>query len=369
MSCPIVASINLAALRHNISIVKKCAPQQKILAMIKSNAYGHSNVAMATAMADEVNAFGVARLDEALALRDARIYTPIVLMSTRLFTDELPVMAELNFELVVFHLDQVRILESTHLNKPLTVWLKVDSGMHRLGFRPENVPSVIERLKAIPYIRQPMNLMSHLSSADQLTSGITENQLEVFQPFAKNWDGPISMANSAAILRWPQAHYDWVRPGIMLYGVSPFPNRLGPDEDLQPVMTLRSELIAIEHLKRGDAVGYGATWHCPEDMSVGVVAAGYGDGYPRHALSGTPILVNGQETGIVGRVSMDTLSVDLRHFPHAKIGDPVVLWGEGLPAEIIANHCNTIAYELFCNVARRVRIKLIDEPRTTPDLT
>jgi alanine racemase len=234
------------------------------------------------------------------------------------------------------------------------VWLKVDTGMHRLGFLPAEVPAIWQRLTSCPLVKQAPRLMTHLANADDLHDSTSQKQIERFNAVLPGATALRSVANSAGILGWLGSHSDIDRPGILLYGVSPFKQETGCDRRLYPVMTLKSELIAIKACRQGDAVGYGGSWRCPQDMTVGVVAIGYGDGYPRHAPSGTPVLVNGQRVPLIGRVSMDMICVDLHSLSEAQLGDEVVLWGEGLPAEEVASAAGTIAYELFCGVTNRV---------------
>ena len=350
------AQINLHALRHNLQRVREAAPQSRVMAMVKANAYGHGMVRVARALVDAgANALGVASVDEAIMLRDAGITAPITLLEGFFAPAELMLIQQHNFDVVIHHPAQLAILEATVLATPVTVWLKVDSGMHRLGFAAEQVFQVWQRLAACRSVRGHVRLMTHLASADDLASPQTLQQLACFNAATAEINAGRSIANSAAILGWPQTHDEWVRPGIMLYGASPFINDTAIAHDLKPVMTLTSELIAINHYKKGDAIGYAASWVCPHDMPVGVVAMGYGDGYPRHAVSGTPVLVNGKRVPLIGRVSMDMLSVDLSSQPQAHIGDAVTLWGEGLPVEEVARRASTISYQLLCGVTRRVR--------------
>ena len=260
----------------------------------------------------------------------------------------------MELDIVVHDISQVEMLEQTKLSEALSIWMKLDTGMHRLGFLPELANEVVVRLKASACVKN-IRLMTHLASANDRESPMTSEQIECFNQFNENLNMEKTIANSAGVIAFPDAHVDWVRPGIMLYGVSPFLDSNGPQEALKPVMTLQSKLITVKQLKKGEPVGYGATWRCPEDMSVGVVAAGYGDGYPRHAQSGTPVLVNGKRVDLIGRASMDMLTVDLRSQPQAKTGDPVILWGEGLPVEEVANHAETIPYEVLCGVHKRLK--------------
>lgn len=350
------AQINLHALQHNLRRVRAAAPQSRVMAMVKANAYGHGMVRVARALVDAgADALGVASIDEAMMLRDAGITAPITLLEGFFEPAELVLIQQHGLDVVIHHPVQLAVLEATPLAVPITVWLKVDSGMHRLGFAPEQVSGIWQRLNTCRSVRGSVRLMTHLASADDPASPQTLQQLVCFDEATTGIVAERSIANSAAILGWPQAHGQWVRPGIMLYGASPFINDTAIAHDLKPVMTLTSELIAINHYKKGDAIGYAASWVCPHDMPVGVVAMGYGDGYPRHAVSGTPVLVNGKRVPLIGRVSMDMLSVDLSSQPQARIGDAVTLWGEGLPVEQVARCASTIPYQLLCGVTQRVR--------------
>lgn len=347
-------SLDLAALRHNLHTLRKAAPESRVMAAIKANGYGHGLERVARTLSD-VDALGVACLEEAISLREAGITTPITLLEGFFHADELPLICQHNLDVVIHHVQQIEVLERQILSAPLKVWLKVDSGMHRLGIPAADTSALWQRLAAIQGV-EVRALMTHLASADDLNDGATARQLALFSEVTKGLPGERTIANSAGLLGWPASHADYNRPGIALYGVSPFINGRGAEYDLRPVMTLRSELIAVNRLKKGDAIGYGGSWSCPEDMAVGVVAVGYGDGYPRHAVSGTPVLLNGERVPLVGRVSMDMISVDLRRQPEAQMGDEVVLWGEGLPVEEIAEYAATIPYELLCGVTGRVRI-------------
>lgn len=347
------ATIDLAALRHNLQRLREASPNSRLMAAVKANAYGHGLVRVARALGD-ADALAVASLEEAVALREAAIDSPITLLEGLFHHDELPLACEHGFDLVIHHLPQVEMLEQQAVTSPLRVWLKVDSGMHRLGVQPDEVKPLWQRLSALESV-EVVGLMTHLANADDLNAPMTERQLALFHQSCAGLPGERTIANSAGILGWPQSHAEWNRAGISLYGASPFMGGRGEQQGLRPVMTLRSELIAVKWLKKGDAIGYGGCWQCPEDMPVGVVAMGYGDGYPRHAETGTPVLLNGKRVPLVGRVSMDMITVDLRGQPEAGVGDEVVLWGEGLPAEEIAECAGTIPYELFCGVTQRVR--------------
>lgn len=354
------AVISRCALRHNLQQVRRLAPHSRLIAVIKANAYGHGALATALALKD-ADGYGVARLSEALVLRQEGITKPILLLEGFLSKDELPLLAENHFETVVHNIEQLFALEQTVLPHPITVWMKLDTGMHRLGVRPEEAEAFYQRLSQCKNVRQPVNVVSHFARADEPTCGATERQLDIFTTFTEGKPGLRSIAASGGILLWPQSHYDWVRPGIILYGVSPLDDRsTGKDFGCQPVMTLTSSLIAVREHKAGEPVGYGGTWISERDTRLGVVAMGYGDGYPRAAPSGTPVLVNGREVPIVGRVAMDMICVDLGPQAQDKAGDAVVLWGEGLPVERIAEITKVSAYELITRLTSRVAMKYFD---------
>ncbi len=350
MSRPLRADVDLEALRANLRRARAVAPHSRVMAVVKANAYGHGLIPIARTLAD-ADALAVACLDEALELRDAGVDTPILLLEGCLDPAELINAARHGLSTVVHSEDQLRMLEQTRLAHPISVWLKVNTGMNRLGIEPSEARAFHSRLAELG---AGTVFMTHLASADDREAGVTGRQLQCFDDAISGLEGPQSIANSAATLAHPNTHRDWVRPGIMLYGASPFPDSVGLDEGLVPVMTLRSALIAIRDCHAGEAVGYGGDWRCPEAMRIGVVAIGYGDGYPRHARSGTPVLIGGQCAPLVGRVSMDMITVDLRDIPDAAIGDDVVLWGNDLPVEAIAESSDTISYELFCRLTRRV---------------
>ncbi|ALG66924.1 alanine racemase [Beggiatoa leptomitoformis] len=352
MTRPTQAIIYSSALRANVQRIRELAPQQKVIAVLKADGYGHGAVRVANVLATLVDAFAVCSLDEALVLRHAGITTPILLLEGFFSVDELPIIAAQQLETVVHTQWQIEHILASQL--PVKVWLKVDTGMHRLGFLPEETEAIWKRLNQCDTLLKPVPLMSHLSCADERQNKTTIEQLSVFNELLRRISTEASFANSAGILAWQATHCDWVRPGIMLYGVSPFPDTVAKDEGLQSVMQLQSALISVKQYRKGDSIGYGATWRCPQSMPVGVVAVGYADGYPRHAPSGTPVLVNGRRVPLIGRVSMDMLAVDLRSQPNAKVGDVVVLWGRNLPIEEIATLAGTIPYQLLCNVSQRV---------------
>jgi len=374
------AVINLTALKNNLDIVRQAAPLQKIMAVVKADAYGHGVSRVAKSLSEVLSnddAFAVASIDEAIMLRSIGIKHSIVVLEGFNSSKDLSLLQQHNISIVVHHLSQIILLELNPVEaRNIKIWLKIDTGMHRLGFAPDDVKKMYQRLLATG-VDTEINLMTHLANADDRLDIKSEQQIEAFNQIVSGNPAETSLANSAAILAWPTAHGHWVRPGIMLYGVNPFSENketqeVEPDaksaqgsdsisikdksleKELQPVMTLSASLIAVNKVFKGSAIGYGGAWVCPEDMSVGVVSIGYGDGYPRHAPSGTPVLVNGKRVPLVGRVSMDMLMVDLRGLPNAKVGDEVILWGEGLPVEEIALAADTIGYELLCGVTKRV---------------
>ncbi len=350
--------IDISALEHNFAQIKKIAPSANVMAMIKANAYGHGLVSVAKAL-PQANAFGVATIDEAIALRQAGIQQPLVVMSGFFDEAELTCMLDYQLTAVIHHFDQIQLLQQTSLSSPLGVWLKIDTGMRRLGFLPEHAASAHQALLDHPQVKKPLVVMTHLACSDQRNHPHTVTQIAQFNQAVASWPGLRSLACSAAMIDRPQIHADWVRPGILLYGISPFADQTGLMFGLKPAMTLMARLISVKEVCKGDSIGYGATWVCPKDMKIGVVSMGYGDGYPRHAKSGTPILVNGQRCTLIGRVSMDLITVDLKNQPHAKRGDPVVLWGKGLPVEEIAACAGTIGYELVCKVTTRVPVSSV----------
>lgn len=348
------AEIDLDALRHNFREVRRRVADARIMAVIKANGYGHGALRVAKAL-PEADAFAVARVDEGIALREAGIAQRIAVLQGFYRAEELQLHERYRLEAVVHSRMQVELLEASPALK-LSVWLKLDSGMHRLGLGPDEFGDAARRLRACPAVRQPFGVLSHLASADDPGDAATPRQLALFRDSVASLEGERSLANSAGLLGWSESLYDWVRPGLMLYGVSPFAGKTGAEFGLRPVMTLKTRLIAIKRLQPGDAVGYGGEWTCRRPTLLGIAAIGYGDGYPRHAGSGTPVRVRNWLAPLVGRVSMDMLTVDLTDLPPCEVGDPVTLWGEGLPVESIARCAATIPYELLCGVTQRVRM-------------
>ncbi len=353
MSSSVTAYIDMAAMQHNLQVVKQHAPHQKILAMIKANAYGHQleNAIQGFAEAD---GFGLARIDEAICVRNLGVDKTILVMSGFYRAEDLPRIAEHDLSVMVHHFLQIELLEQATIERPVKVWLKVNTGMGRLGFLPSEVEAAYQRLQACSQADKPIIFATHFPDADEVAKPITAQQIQEFTHLTKAYSVETSLAKSAAILAFPDSYADWLRPGLMLYGASPFVDKTAAEFNLQPVMTLTAPIISIRQLPQGASVGYGGTWICPEDMPVGVVGIGYGDGYPRHAAAGTPILINGKIAPLIGRVCMDMLMVDLRGHEQVAIGDQAILWGKGLPVEMIAQQANTIAYELLCAVTKRV---------------
>lgn len=351
MSFP-TAAIDAGALRHNLAAVRRFAPASRALAVIKANAYGHGIVEVARALAS-ADGFGVARIGEGLALRAAGIVQPIVLLEGVFSSDELQQAAAAGFDLVVHSLDQVEQLEQCALAHRFDVWLKLNTGMNRLGVTPEEFDGARRRLQGCRVVRT-IRLMTHLFGAEEAGGDGTRQQIGDFLALTSGTNLERSVANSAGLIAWPEARTDWVRPGLMLYGISPLPGQHAAQLGLRPAMTLTTQLIAVRRVQQGEGVGYNAIWRAPRNSVIGIAAIGYGDGYARNVRSGAPVLVNGRPAKVAGRVSMDMTAVDVSDVPDAKIGDPVVLWGEGVPAEDVAPYADTIAYELVCGIAQRV---------------
>lgn len=355
MSRPITASIDLAALHHNLQVARR-ATSARIMAVIKADAYGHGLLRCAEAL-NAADGFALLDLRDAIRLREGGFRQPILLLEGAFSADELPRIAGHGVACVIHCPQQLAMMDGGgRIGNKLSVWVKVNTGMNRLGFAPQDVPAVMERLQSHPAVRD-VTLMTHFSHADEAL-GVAA-QLQTFNGLAASHRTARSLANSAALLRYPQAHGDWVRPGIMLYGASPFAETSAADLGLKPVMTLRTQIISVRELRAGDCIGYGGTFCADRTVRMGVAACGYGDGYPRHASTGTPVLVNGQRTRTLGRVSMDMLCLDLSAHPDAGVGSSVTLWGAGLPVEEVARAAGTISYELLCAVTARVAITTV----------
>ncbi|KOR30471.1 hypothetical protein TI04_05685 [Achromatium sp. WMS2] len=346
-----VAVIDHAALRHNMALARKNAPKSKIWAVIKADAYGHGAAEIAKSLDSE--GLAVARLAEARRLRLTEPTRPILVMGGVYNVDELHEAANLQCDLVVHNAIQGQMLIDNGITYPAKIWIKVNTGMNRLGFSLEEAKFWLSKLAYASKVPGPPGLMTHLACADNMFDALTLYQCERLQSIAKS-DNLLSIGNSAGILEWSTSQSDWVRPGIMLYGISPFIKEIGSERNLLPVMTLYAQIIAVYQCPKGAAIGYGDYYRCTEPMTIGIVGIGYGDGYPRHVSLGAPVLVEGHIVPTVGRVSMDMLAVDLNSIPQTKIGTEVVLWGQGLPVEEVAKVARTIAYQLLTGVTNRV---------------
>ncbi|TFG87885.1 MAG: alanine racemase [Chromatiales bacterium] len=361
-----VAIIRPAALRNNLDQVRELAPGCPVLAVIKANAYGHGLIQVARILED-VDAFAVARLEEAVQLREAGIRKRLVVLGGCLTSEELRIASDLQFDVVVHSARQAALLEGAAGGAPLACWLKVDTGMGRLGVEPSAVPDLLKRLRSVPAISS-LTLMTHLACADDHSDPATVEQLQGFSGLLGSWDGDVSLANSAAILQWPDTvrnggllRYtgrNWVRPGIMLFGASPLRGKSAIDLGLRPAMSFETRLIAVKPVRKGQRVGYGGHWVAPRDSVLGIAAAGYADGYPWHVGGGTPVGVRGLVAPLVGRVSMDMLTIDLTEVPGAVAGDPVVLWGDSPTVEEIAGAARTIPWTLMTGINRRVAVRV-----------
>jgi len=357
------ALIDLAALRHNLAQVRRLAPTSQVLGVVKADAYGHGLVAVARSLAQGSDALGVATFEEALVLRAADISRPILLMEGVLSIEQLLTASELDLQIVVHQPWQLSMLLEAYLPRPLTVWLKVDTGMHRLGMDLNACALFWQQLKHSSNVRDLL-LMSHMACADEPGHPLNQRQAEQFQRLLQSLPAPVaSLANSATILDFPELHCQWVRPGLMLYGATPFADRSSATLGLQPVMHLQSRIIARSTVAAGEPVGYGATWTAPRQTQVAVVAIGYGDGYPRHLSGPAQVLIKGQRCPVVGRVSMDMITVDVSALPDAGPNTEVTLWGPGLPVEEVAGWASTVNYELLCQVTGRVPREYINGAR------
>ncbi|MFW5425790.1 MAG: alanine racemase [Methylophagaceae bacterium] len=350
-----VAHIDLTALQHNLACVKQFAPNSRVMPVIKANAYGHGIVEVAQALSDS-DAFSVARLSEGLQLRKAGIKQAIVILEGVNTASDLQLAADNDISVVFTTLLQVELAVSTTLSKSLMFcWVMVETGMHRLGIPAEKLEHAIQILERTGNISGAIGLMSHFANADLLGDERNQQQLDQLMHCAKQYDLAVSMANSAAILSFPDSHADWIRPGIMLYGSSPFKTQSASSLNLKPVMKLTSKLIAIQNLKSGNEVGYGGDWVAEHATRVGIVNIGYGDGYSRQLSNAGSVMIQGEIVDVLGRISMDMMAIDLSHVLHAKVGNEVVLWGcEQLPIDDIANKADTISYELLCQISERV---------------
>ncbi|HSI95424.1 MAG TPA: alanine racemase [Methylophilaceae bacterium] len=353
MTRPILATIHTDALRHNLAVARRHAPQSKMMAVIKAHGYGHGLLRVASALQD-ADGFAVLNISEGIALREAGFGQTILLLEGLFDADELVIAAEHRLAAVVHSEHQLLMLEAAQGIPAIDIFLKVNTGMNRLGVPIGRFWSFYDRLRVCKSVGQ-MTLMTHFATADEEEVGIA-GQFDLFDELTREISLPRTMANSAAILRYPQTHTDWVRSGIMLYGATPFADQSAADLGLQPAMTLSSEIIGIQTLQPGDSVGYGRRFIAERQTRIGVVACGYADGYPRHAPNGTPIAIAGKRTRTVGRVSMDMLYADLTDIPEADIGSPVELWGTQVPVDAVAEASGTVGYELLCALAPRVPV-------------
>ena len=359
------ALINLEAFAHNIKCAKSIAPHSSILAMLKANAYGHGALTLSPTFS-LMDYIGVARIEEAIELHEAGIKRPIVIMSGFHDAKELEVIAGLNLQTVIHHERQLQLLENTIINTPLNVWLKIDSGMHRLGLSVDEANHAFQRLSKLNTVKQ-ITVMTHLTAADELDANTTAIQLDRFYQHVGHLQktAPFSIGNSAAILERTTTHVDIIRPGLMLYGISPIKHKMACDYNLQPVMTLQAAIIDIKSIEKGESVGYGATWQAKKKTHIAIAAIGYGDGYPQSAPNGTPVLVNQQEASLAGRVSMDMISIDITGCENVTIGDPVTLWGKGLAIEKVAKYMAISPYSLVAGINKRVKRMAIGEKINT----
>jgi alanine racemase len=359
MSRTAVAILSTENLLDNLKVIKGHAPHARVIAMVKANAYGHGLRSVSSRLQKHVDMLGVASIDEALALRKVGIQIPIILAEGVFEPNELIIASTEGFH-VVFHEDvQLQWLANLSCPLPIQAWLKIDSGMGRLGFDLDKAPCYFDQLSKSPQVAKPIRIMSHFACADDPANPLNQHQIDIFNRFVRRISekssSEYSLCNSAGIFQYPACHYHFVRPGIALYGASPLLGTSAAQLNLKPVMTLQTSLISKKMMSKGSAIGYGARFTCPQDLPIGIIAFGYGDGYPRTARDGTPILVNNTRCHLIGRVSMDMIAVDLTPCPTAKVGDPVILWGNGLPIEDVAQFTDNVSYDLLTGVQHRVK--------------
>jgi alanine racemase len=352
------AVVDTRALQKNLETVRRFAPRSRVMAVVKANAYGHGLVPTALALAD-ADGFAVARLEEGAALRRAGLRHPILLLEGVLDEAQLGEAAHQDFDLVVHSGDQIELLAHYSGLYRFRIWVKVDSGMNRLGFRLEDFAEAWRRLTSLASVAPKPRVMTHLANADVRDDPKTAAQLVDFRRVTAGLSAETSIANSAGVLGWPASHGDWIRPGLLLYGISPIAGKRGQDLGLLPAMTMVTRVIAVRDVKPGESVGYGGAWIAARPTRVAIAAAGYGDGYPSNVAPGTGVLINGRPAPLVGRVSMDMIAVDVTDLPQPRVGDEVVLWGRGLPVEDVAAQASTIPYELICGVSQRVLHEIV----------
>ncbi|MBQ0782788.1 MAG: alanine racemase [Amphritea sp.] len=352
-------TVDLDAIRHNYRLARSLNPAGNAAAIIKADGYGHGAVVIAKALESEADAFGVACIEEGVELIEAGINKPVLLLEGFFEASELEYISEHDMWCAVHSLAQIEQIANATLSKPITIWLKMNSGMNRLGVHPDDYQAAYQRLKQLDNVSDVV-LMTHFACADELEKSETEAQLATFNRATDGIDAPASMANSAGVLAWSDSRRDWMRPGIMLYGATPFPESQENADQLMSAMTLTSEIIAVRDVQPGESVGYAGNFCADKLTRVATVALGYADGYPRHAVTGTPVWVNGQRSRIIGRVSMDMLAIDLTDLPDADVGTEVEFWGKNLPAAEVAPYCDTIPYTLFTGITRRVHKRYIN---------
>lgn len=361
MSRDTIAYLSLQNLRHNVSRVRALAPNSQVLSVLKADAYGHGFEHLAPLMAEHSDGLGVAHLEEALQLRELGVEnTPVMILEGALSGQELSLAAQQGFQLAVHNDEQLRMLEQHRLPRPVVVWLKINTGMNRLGIQPMKVKHFWQRLQQLQWVEE-VRLMSHFACADEPDHSMNQRQLEVFAHCTHGIEAARSFSNSAAVCALPQSHFDWVRPGIMLYGGSPLLSTSADQLGLKPVMTLQAPILSIQELGEGATAGYGARWQAGRKTRLAVIGIGYGDGYPRTAVDGTPVAINGQRVPLAGRVSMDMITVDVTELPDVQVGQIAELWGPNVAADEVASHSDTISYELFCRLTQRVKRIVADD--------
>ncbi|MEE4246668.1 MAG: alanine racemase [Kangiellaceae bacterium] len=355
---PTRAVISLAAIEHNLAAIRAMAPSSKIMAVVKADAYGHGIVPVAKSLS-AADALAVACIEEAIELRAGGITDDIILLEGFFEADEIQLIQEYQLQTVIHHQHQVDQLIAADLSQPIIVWLKLDTHMNRLGFDEQTFHSAYQAVKQIEHVSE-IRLMTHFACADDITDDKTDRQLTLFKHTIEQISESRTAANSAGVLAWPETHFEWVRPGLMLYGCSPLPGNCGADHKLMPSMTLESKVIAVKDIAQGESVGYGAKWLAQENTRIAIIAIGYGDGYPRHIKNGGPVWLNDRIVPIAGRVSMDMIAVEVGLDSNDNVGDRVVLWGPELPVEKVAEAADTIPYTLLCAVTSRVKFHWVD---------
>lgn len=360
MTRPTYIEIDLAAIRSNLAVAKSKAPQSKLLACVKANAYGHGAKQVATALQKDADLFGLASLSEALELRDAGIDTPSLLLEGCFDSAEWLEASQQNFSGVIHNRNQLETFLNLPLFNPMDIWLKLDSGMHRLGFDQEDYLQAYEQLSQSRNCAS-ITLMSHFACSEELDNPFNDQQLKTFNKATSNLAAPRSMANSAAILTRTDTHFDWIRPGYMLYGNSPMSGESPADRGLMHAMGLYSEIISVRSIATGEGVGYNHAWRADKPSRIAVVAIGYGDGYPRNARNGSPVLVDGQEACTVGHIAMDMMLLDITQLADTGVGSKVELWGPNLPASKVAEHSGMSGYELITRLTARLPRRYLPE--------